>query len=104
MQRENKRTMMFKLIEQWRQSGMSQIKFAKSKNIKLRKFCYWIKRYKQSQQDQQEPVQQAQSNDTGFIELSGISSQNILIRYPNGVEISIPVQLPADYVRTLVKY
>lgn len=47
MQNEDKAADMFKLVEQWQQSGKSQQQFSSEQNIKLATFGYWVKKHRQ---------------------------------------------------------
>lgn len=93
MIQQDKRSMMLTLVEQWQQSGMSQAKFAQIQNIKLVKFRYWIRRYRQHE-----------NSGSGFIQLGSFSQQDINIRYPNGVELSLPMQTPVGLVKSLLNF
>ena len=88
---QDKRTRMLTLVEQWYQSGLSQAEYAKVQNIKLAKLRYWIHK----QRDEQ-------AHGSGFIQLNGLSPSGINIRYPNGVELILPVQMPAGYLKMLI--
>ncbi len=46
MQKADDKTAMFKLIEQWKESGMSQKLFCEQMQIRYHVFHYWYKRYK----------------------------------------------------------
>lgn len=87
----DRRSQMITLVEQWRQSGLSQAGFAQVQNIKLAKLRYWI--HKQRQGD---------TPGLGFIQLAGLPSTGISIRYPNGVELVLPAQVPAGYLKMLI--
>ena len=39
---QEKRTSMFKLVESWKQSGLTQIEFARDHNLTLSKFRYRV--------------------------------------------------------------
>lgn len=93
MTRQDKRTMMLTLVEQWQQSGMSQAEFARVQNLTLVKFRYWIQRYRQ-----------LDGSKSGFIQLSGFAGGDINIRYPNGVELSLPAHTPVGVIRSLINY
>ena len=71
---------MFSLIEKWQESNLNQQAFCQEHEITYSKFLYWLKKYRQ----QQENVQ-------GFIpiEVSG-HHQLIELRYPNGVILQLP--------------
>ncbi len=88
---QDKRSQMTAMVEQWRQSGLSQAGFAQVQNIKLAKLRYWI--HKQRQGD---------TLGSGFIQLNGLPLSGISIRYPNGVELILPAQMPAGYLKMLI--
>lgn len=46
MQKADNKTAMFKLIEQWKESSMSQKLFCEQMQIRYHVFHYWYKRYK----------------------------------------------------------
>ena len=84
--------MMLTLVEQWQQSGMSQSAFARTQNITLFKLRYWVGKRQQIEQE------------SGFIQINGFSHQGINIRYPNGVELSLPIQTPAVILKSLINF
>jgi hypothetical protein len=43
------RQQMFKLIQEWQQSGFSQKAYCKEQSIKYHVFHYWYKRYRQEE-------------------------------------------------------
>ena len=90
MTKQEKKSMMLSLVDQWRQSGMSQSAFARLQNITLFKLRYWI--HKQKEQG------------SAFVQLNGFSHQGIIIRYPNGVELSLPMQTPAIVLKSLINF
>jgi len=88
---QDKRSQMTTMVEQWRQSGLSQVEFAQVQNVKLAKLRYWIHKHRQGE-----------TRCSGFIQLNGLPSYGISIRYPNGVELILPVQVPAGYLKMLI--
>lgn len=90
MTQEEKQIMMFGLVEQWQQSGVSQSAFAVSQGLSIVKFRYWIRKHRQLGQD------------CAFIQLNGTLAQSISIRYPNGVELNLPAQVPIMVLKSLV--
>jgi len=88
---QDKRSMMLTLVEQWRQSGLSQAEFSRAQNVKLATLRYWIHKHRQGE-----------TTGLGFIQLTGITSVGISIRYPNGVELLLPSQVPAGYIKMLI--
>ena len=91
MHKEEKRNQMFSLVEQWQQSGMSQVAFAKANNIKLFTLRYWINK-----------VRQQQNRSQGFIQLNEPAVADICLRYPNGVELLLPVHAPMSLIKGLI--
>jgi len=88
---QEKKAMMHSIVEQWQDSGLSQTSFAQTRDISLSKLRYWV--HKSRHEEEQ-----------GFIQLNGFSPSGISIRYPNGVEISLPVQTPVGYLKLLINY
>ena len=80
-------------IYKWKESGMSQVDFARIHQVNLAKFRYWVDQQRKSQPD-----------SPAFIELNSFSQQGISIRYPNGVELSLPVQTPVVALRSLINF
>ena len=83
---------MFTLVAKWQVSGHSQLAFANDHKISVHTLKYWIYKYRK----------QNESSD-GFIRLEQITTPEICLRYPNGVELLIPVQTPIEVLRELVK-
>ena len=88
---QDKRSQMTTMVEQWRQSGLSQAGFAQVQNVKLAKLRYWIQKQ-----------QHGEEHGSGFIQLNGLPTSGISIRYPNGVELILPAQVPAGYLKMLI--
>ncbi len=51
MSRQEKRSEIFSLVEQWQQSGLNQVDFARANNLKLFTLRYWINKSRQQQQE-----------------------------------------------------
>ena len=51
MDKQDRIQVMYDLVEQWQQSGMSQKQFSAEHNIKLPTFMYWVKKYRMNKQD-----------------------------------------------------
>ena len=88
---QEKKSKMVAILQNWQESGLSQVEFAHNHNIKISTFRYWISKHRQSADDQ-----------PAFIQLSGVSSHGIHIRYPHGVELILPVQASAGLLRSLI--
>jgi len=62
-------------------------------NISLVKLRYWTRKLKPAIDD-----------DSAFIQLNGFGIQGINLRYPNGVELTLPVQTPVGVLRSLIQF
>ena len=91
MTRQENKSKRATIVKNWQESGLSQAEYAKTHGIKLVTLRYWILKNRQSADDQ-----------PAFIQLNGISSQDIHIRYPNGVELFLPAQVSAGLLRSLL--
>ena len=87
---ENKNKMLA-IVKEWQESGLNQVEYARTHDIKLVTLRYWITKQKQSAKAK-----------PAFVQLNGIVSQGIHIRYPHGVELVLPVHTPAGYLRSLI--
>jgi hypothetical protein len=91
MSRTENKEYMLNLVQQFHESGISQAEFSKSKGIHLLKFRYWLQKSKEYQ-----------VKESPFVELTGQISQNISLRYPNGVMINLPSQTPVELIKSLI--
>ena len=90
MSREERTTMMLDLVEQWRESGMTQKDFAESHEVKLSTLRYWIRKSRD------------EMSSGSFIPLNLSAGQVIRLYYPNGMEIELPAQTPVRIIRDLI--
>ena len=79
------------MIEDLQKSGLSQIEYTRTHDVKLSTLRYWISRYRQTAEDQ-----------PAFIQVNGFPDQVIHIRYPHGVELVLPAQIPAGLLKSLI--
>jgi len=91
MSRTEKQEKMQLLVNQWQQSGLSPAEFARVNNIQLFKLRYWINK------QQSNP-----GTESPFIQLDGFIPKGISLRYPNGVELTLPAQTPVNVLRSLI--
>jgi hypothetical protein len=91
MTRQENKSKMATIVQNWQESGLSQAEYARTHDIKLVTLRYWILKLRQPGDDQ-----------SGFIQLNGANFQDIHIRYPNGVELFLPAQASAGLLRSLI--
>ncbi len=84
---------MFDMVTARQSNGQTQSIFAQDKNVNLHTFKYWLYKFRQEYEQPKD-----------FIQLDQVPSQNICLRYPNGVELLVPAQTPATTLRELIKF
>ena len=92
MSREEKSNLMLSLVDGWQKSGQSQVEFASNNNIKLFTLRYWINKSRQM-------------IDAGssFIQLTDPVGSPVCLRYPDGVELLLPVHTPVNLIKGLIQ-
>ena len=94
MSRKEKQNQMLAIVDQWQQSGLNQTLYSKTHGIKLCTLKYWINKSRQ--------LKTGHSQD--FIQLSSPVSSGLCLRYPNGVELLLPVQTPLSMLKGLIGF
>ena len=92
MTREENREKQLALVEQWKQSGISQAKFTQENNIQILKFRYWVRQHNRLSKEK-----------SSFIEIGSFPNQEIMLRYPNGVELSLTHRVSVDVLKSLIQ-
>lgn len=92
------REQMFKLIEQWQQSSLTQNAFCQQQSIRYHVFHYWYKRYRE---------QQIVTNNNGssFVKLQiakPVSSGSVEVYYPGGTRIIFHEPVSSNYLKSLI--
>lgn len=92
----SKQEVMFKHIENWKQSGLTQTTYCQQQNLKLPTFNYWVVKYHKLE---------SPSSDSKFITIekqSRLVENAYEIVYPNGVILRVGTGNIAE-VSTLLK-
>ena len=80
------------MIADWQSSGLPLVEYARIKNIKIHTLRYWL--YKRNKKSQ---------HSDAFVELKNIYKGNdILLRYPNGVELHVPAGTSLQALKSLI--
>jgi hypothetical protein len=80
------------LAQQWRSSGMTQLDYASSNNISIHTLRYWLYKRKDSVAD-----------EGSFLRIQDFSTVNeIVLRYPGGVELRLPAATPLSLIKQLI--
>lgn len=88
---QEKQRKMAAIISDWQSSGLSHVEYAGLHGFKLNTFRYWVSKQRQRVEKQ-----------AAFIQIGGAVTQSIHIRYPHGVELTLPVQTPAGLLKSLI--
>jgi len=91
------REQMFKLIEQWQQSSLSQNAFCEQQSIKYHVFHYWYKRYREKQI--------VTNNGSSFVKLQiakPITDGAVEIIYPGGIRLIFHESVSSNYLKALI--
>jgi hypothetical protein len=90
---------MYKLMEQWENSGKNQKDFLRENNIGIHKFYYWLKKYR----DQKTPGGFAPLKVTKGKQRSIQIGYGIEIHYSNGTVIHLPSTTTLSVIRQLIR-
>lgn len=93
-------------IELWQESGLSQKKFCKRENLSTSTFCYWLQKHRR-ETGQSKPKARKQAVKTFIpVEVSGETTPagpgQIEITYPNGIQLSCPLDMDMQKIKTLL--
>jgi hypothetical protein len=86
----------FRMIEEWKNSGLSQKEFCKRINIGYPVFQYWLKKYKSPNS--------LPEDSSGFISLQVAENSSVLsaeIFLPNGTKILLK-SIDSTFIRSLI--
>ncbi|WP_121965230.1 hypothetical protein [Myroides sp. N17-2] len=79
----SKQEIMYSHVENWKASGLTQVKYCESVGLKIENFSYWVVKYKSGL---------SQSVDSDFITVTRdqvVRVQEYEIMYPNGVKLRV---------------
>ena|SRR5450432_4745952 len=89
---------MFKLIEQWQQSGLTQKAYCEQQSIKYHVFHYWYKRYRQEQCS-------VDNNNSSFVKLQiakHVTAHAVEIYFPGGIHLLFHEPVSSSYLKALI--
>jgi hypothetical protein len=92
------REQMFKLIEQWQQSSLTQNVFCQQQSIRYHVFHYWYKRYRSQHVE-------SKNNGSSFVKLQvakPITDSSVEIIYPGGIRIVFHEMVNSNYLKSLI--
>ncbi len=86
---------MFPIIEEWRDSGLTKQAFCEQKGIAKSVFFYWHKKYKE------------ENSSGGFLSIEvskPFRGSFIEIQYPNGIVVRLPGQTQPQIVKQYLHF
>jgi hypothetical protein len=97
----DRQNQMFSLVEECNQSELTRKEFCKLHSLSINCFYYWQKKYRQ----------QIFKDRPGFIRVHPgnghgswpSTSQPIVLTYPNGVSLQLPVSTPLPVIGSLLR-
>jgi transposase-like protein len=95
---------MFRVVERYHHSGLTQKRFCKSEGFALSTLQFWISRYKKQKRQNQ---QNGSSIPAAFMELkpqSPVPSSNnaIVLSYPSGVTLTLHKDVELSLLKELI--
>ncbi|PLX11869.1 MAG: IS66 family insertion sequence hypothetical protein [Marinilabiliales bacterium] len=95
----NSKEKMYKLIQEWESSGLSQEKFIQIKGIAKSTFGYWRRKYnKEKRSAAFIPVKVTETRARKSVQ----PRENIELSYPNGVVLRCSDQIELSRLKTLI--
>jgi hypothetical protein len=80
------------VAKQWRSSGMTQTDYASTNKISIHSLRYWLYKHKD-----------AVTDEGSFLRINDLSTVNeIVLRYPGGVELRLPAATPLSVIKQLI--
>jgi hypothetical protein len=92
------RQQMFKLIEQWLQSKLTQKEYCEQQSIRYHVFHYWYKRYRQQQAGNG-------NNHSSFVKLQiakTVTTGVVEIHFPDGIRLFFHEPVSSNYLKALI--
>ncbi len=100
---------MFRAIELWNESGLTQVKFCAHEKLSVKTFGYWLRKYKKEKShlavsgsevhQKFIPVKVSQLNNNHIT-----GDGRIEISFPNGVQVNCPAGIDIQQLKTLINF
>ena len=92
------RQQMFKLIEEWQQSNLTQKQYCEQQSIRYHVFHYWYKRYRQQQAG-------IDNKNSSFVKLQiskPVIAGAVEIHFPGGIHLFFHEPVSSNYLKALI--
>jgi transposase-like protein len=97
---------MYQAIEGCKQEGLSHMQYCKRTGINYQTFKFWVRKYNREKSTERSmaptfmPVQVVQPVQ---FDQNSAEPGYITITYPNGIQVSCPVNVPPVFLKSLLK-
>ena len=86
---------MYGVVAGWQQSGQNQQAYCAAQGLSMAVFQYWLRHWRESQVERVEGE---------FVEVRPQTSvQGLIVEYPNGIKIHLPLGYSEHQLRVLLK-
>ena len=104
MDLEQRKQEMYQLVEQWQASGQSRTAWCRENNLSRSTFRNWWQKYQEEYglTETTKPVTLTDEPSFVPIDVAGRHSDQLLITYPNGVQVNCPSGISHGQLRKLV--
>lgn len=92
----------FNIVEDYKQSGLSQKAYANQSGINIHTFKSWVLKYNNHHNPKTEEPEEKKNFIPLEVRKDVVSDSVIKIAYPNGVQLSLPVHTSPDDLRVLI--
>jgi hypothetical protein len=92
------RQQMFEMIEQWKQSGLSQNSFCEQQSMRFHKFYYWYKCYRRQHETMDNKSER-------FVKLKiekPLVASSVEVHFPGGVQVLFHEPVSSNYLKALI--
>jgi hypothetical protein len=92
------RQQMFRLIEEWQQSNLTQKEYCEQQSIRYHVFHYWYKRYRQQQGG-------IDNKNSSFVKLQiskPVTTGAVEIHFPGGIHLFFHEPVSSNYLKALI--
>ena len=98
---------MYNHIVRWKKSGLSQKQYSNQEGFPVTTFSHWIIKYRNEQQAQKvynpKPFIPVEITSFPTMNISMDGTNCITITYPTGIQVTCPLTINIEHLRTLIK-
>jgi hypothetical protein len=100
--RRQSRSYWKRLIDEFEESGLSQVRFAEERRVQVATLRYWVYRFRRELTPALVPVRVVAST-APLARQGGVAAMTIEAELPSGLRLRIPTGADAEYVADLIR-